>query len=111
MKTTHRRSWLAVAGLLLAFVAPVAVASESEPAEATACAAVDGGLLLGAQAEASYAFEGCWTFWAAGPCFDIYLDSSGGYWQCRLCGTTSNPGPSQCSRISIQTLNTGYWCS
>jgi hypothetical protein len=104
-----RYSWCIAAALVLALGAPAAFASQ--PTDAVARAAAEDAALLGAQTEASYAFEGCWTYWASGPCRDVYRDSSGEYWLCRLCGQTTNPGPSQCSRISIQTLNIGYWCS
>lgn len=62
-------------------------------------------------AAASWVFEGCWTPFPAGSCRDVFRDSQGGYWICRACGTTGNPGPSKCSQISTQTLATGYWCS
>jgi hypothetical protein len=58
-----------------------------------------------------WVFEGCWTYWPAGPCRDVYRDAAGQYWICKACGTTGNPSPGKCSRISIQTLNIGYWCS
>jgi hypothetical protein len=64
-----------------------------------------------APAASNWVFEGCWTYWPAGPCRDVFRDSQGGYWICRACGTTGNPGPSKCSQISSQTLAIGYWCS
>jgi len=63
------------------------------------------------QPMAGWVFEGCWAYFSAGPCYDIYRDSSGNYWKCSKCGTTKNPGPGKCSRISQQTLNQGFWCS
>lgn len=62
-------------------------------------------------AQSNWVFEGCWTYFPAGPCRDVFRDSQGGYWLCRACGTTGNPGPSKCSQISSQTLAIGYWCS
>lgn len=106
--TIVRRICLAAVLMTLVCFTPIAQAAEPSSAD---CGATAGELWLAGSTEASYEFEGCWTFWAAGPCFDIYRDSSGGYWQCKLCGTTSNPGPGQCTRTTIQTLNTGYWCS
>jgi hypothetical protein len=64
-----------------------------------------------APAQSGWVFEGCWTYWPAGPCEDVFRDSQGNYWLCRACGTTGTPGPTKCSRISPQTLAIGYWCS
>jgi hypothetical protein len=60
---------------------------------------------------ANWVHWGCWTQFSAGTCRDIYRDPQGDYWICRACGTTGSPGPSKCSRISPQTLQTGFWCS
>lgn len=109
-KMIQHHSWLAVAGLLLALGAPAALASQPQTG-AAACATADSDLFLGAQTEASYAFEGCWAYWAAGPCYDVYRDSAGAYWICRLCGQTTKPGPGQCSQIGAPALSSGYWCS
>jgi len=64
-----------------------------------------------ALAPATYTFEGCWAYFPAGPCYDIYRDGAGTYWICLKCGKTTNPGPSQCKKITLQQLNRGYWCS
>jgi len=63
------------------------------------------------QPMSNWVFEGCWTQFPAGPCYDIYRDSSGNYWKCGRCGKTKNPNPGSCSQISQQTLNSGSWCS
>lgn len=60
---------------------------------------------------ANWTFEGCWTQFSAGPCRDVYRDQQGGFWICRACGTTGNPGPGKCNPISQATLSTGFWCS
>lgn len=60
---------------------------------------------------ANWTWQGCWTQFSAGTCRDIYRDAQGDYWICRTCGTTGSPGPGKCSRISQQTLATGFWCS
>lgn len=60
---------------------------------------------------ANWTWQGCWTQFSAGTCRDIYRDAQGEYWICRACGTTGSPGPGKCSRISQQTLSTGFWCS
>lgn len=57
-----------------------------------------------------FVFEGCWAYFPSGPCYDIYRDSAGDYWICKLCLQTKNPGPKTCNRISLETLNRGYWC-
>jgi hypothetical protein len=62
-------------------------------------------------APANWTFEGCWTQFASGPCRDVFRDQQGGYWICRDCGTTGNPGPGKCNPISQATLASGFWCS
>src|SRR5262245_22443905 len=56
-------------------------------------------------------FEGCWTYFSAGPCRAIYRDSQGNYYICGKCDSSGNPGPGSCSPISPQTIQIGYWCS
>jgi hypothetical protein len=107
MKLLTRTACLAALAVLCLAAAAPASALETRQPQTCAATAVP----LAAQPDATYAFEGCWAWFPAGPCYDVYRDSSGGYWICRLCGTTTNPGPGQCSRITIQTLNTGWWCS
>lgn len=62
-------------------------------------------------AGSSFTFQGCWAYFSAGPCYDIYKDAQGNYWICSKCGQTKNPGPKTCRMISQDTLNHGYWCS
>lgn len=57
-----------------------------------------------------FVFEGCWAYFPAGPCYDIYRDSAGDYWICKKCLETKHPSPKTCSRISLEVLNRGYWC-
>ncbi len=64
-----------------------------------------------APAPSDFVFQGCWAYFASGPCYDIYRDGAGNYWICRNCGTTKKPGPAQCRPITIEQLNKGYWCS
>lgn len=59
----------------------------------------------------TWTFEGCWTFFSAGPCRDVFRDEQDNFWICRACGTTGTPSPSKCSPISQATLNIGFWCS
>jgi len=56
-------------------------------------------------------FVGCWTFYSAGPCRAVYVDTNGNHYLCGQCDSTGNPGSGSCSPISQQTLAQGYWCS
>jgi hypothetical protein len=58
-----------------------------------------------------FIFEGCWEQNQAGPCYDIFRDAAGNYWKCKKCGETKNANQSSCNPISLQTLNSGSWCS
>jgi hypothetical protein len=78
-------------------------------AEAMRPAATNGAAAV--KASQGWVFEGCWTYWPAGPCRDVFRDTQGNYWICGGCGTTGTPSTKKCSRISPQTLNIGYWCS
>lgn len=60
-----------------------------------------------APAAPGWTFEGCFTFFPAGPCRDVFRDSNGVLWICGACGTTQNPGPGKCSRLT----GSGWWCS
>lgn len=62
-------------------------------------------------AGSGFTFFGCWAYFPAGQCYDIYQDGAGNYWICSKCGQTKNPGPKTCRMISQDTLNHGYWCS
>lgn len=58
-------------------------------------------------ASPKWTFEGCFAYVAAGPCFDVYRDSSGTLWICKACGTTKKPGPGSCQVLTAP----GFWCS
>jgi len=60
---------------------------------------------------ANWIFEGCFAFFAAGPCYDVFRDSSGNYWICSKCGETNNPGPGKCRQLTAYELSHGFWCS
>lgn len=62
-------------------------------------------------ANGSRTFEGCWSYFASGPCRAIYRDTNNNYYICGNCDEYGNPGGGSCSKISQQTLNQGYWCS
>lgn len=64
-----------------------------------------------ASVPAGWHHVGCWSPYpnCAGA-KDVYQDASGNLWQCRACGTTTNPSPTSCYRSS--NLNAiGYWCA
>jgi hypothetical protein len=108
MRIVTRSAGLTLLLAVLAVVAPFAAAGEA--AAPPACASTPASFLA-TQPDAGFVFEGCWAWFPIGPCYDVYRDSTGGYWICRQCGTTTKPGSGQCSRITLQTLNTGWWCS
>jgi hypothetical protein len=67
--------------------------------------------VLALQAQSGWTNVGCWSPYP--NCVgakDVYQDSTGAQWECRACGTTTNPGPSTCYKVG--SLNSiGYWCS
>ena len=63
------------------------------------------------EAYPGWTLEGCWSPYP--NCVgakDVYRDSAGSFWQCRACGTTTNPSPSTCYK-SGNLYAIGYWCS
>jgi hypothetical protein len=60
---------------------------------------------------ASWTYSGCWSPRTGAPCVDIYRDANGDAWQCKACGTTRNPGPGKCTRVSETQLQNGRRCS
>src|ERR1044072_605624 len=64
-----------------------------------------------AKGASSWVFEGCFTLFQAGPCYDVFRDGSGNYWICAKCGQTNNPGPGTCRQLSAYELIHGWWCS
>jgi hypothetical protein len=57
--------------------------------------------------EVGWTYEGCFAYFAAGPCYDAYRDIDGDLWICSLCGTTKNPSEQTCSPLYAF----GFWCS
>lgn len=53
-----------------------------------------------------FTFEGCFTFFPAGPCRDVFRATDGTLWICKDCGTTKKP-PGGCSVLT----GSGFWCS
>lgn len=60
-------------------------------------------------AQTGWVYQGCWTPYIVGTCYDIYQDASGAYWRCKACGTTTKPSPKACGQVFPNS--TGYWCS
>jgi len=63
------------------------------------------------QAASGWYLEGCWSPYP--NCVgakDVYVDPAGNHWECRACGTTTNPSPSTCYQAS-GLHQIGYWCS
>jgi len=85
---------------------PAAVPVAPESASPPACAAA--GALDGAVATApAWTFEGCFTYFPAAPCRDVFRDDSGALWICGDCGTTKKASPRTCSPLT----GSGLWCS
>jgi hypothetical protein len=60
------------------------------------------------EASPGWTFQGCWTPFSAGTCYDVYTDSAGNHWRCAACGTTKKPNSHNCIQINPST---GLWCS
>jgi len=58
-------------------------------------------------AEGTWTYEGCFAYFASGPCYDAYRDINGDLWICSRCGTTKNPSEQTCSPLYAF----GFWCS
>lgn len=80
-------------------------ADETEASETPACSLVEDAAPV--PAANGWTFEGCFTWFPAGPCRDVFRDSNGVLWICGACGTTNNPGPGKCSKLT----GSGWWCS
>ena len=63
------------------------------------------------QAQTGWTREGCWSPYP--NCVgakDVFRDPTGAEWECKACGTTTNPGPGTCYKVgSLHSI--GYWCS
>jgi hypothetical protein len=56
-----------------------------------------------------WTFAGC--IFLGGSCKDVFIDSAGAYWVCKACGTTNNPGPGKCRKLTAYELQNALWCS
>jgi len=99
---------LLVALLIMILVLGAPIGKDSRPDAALGVAIVSA---QGQVLTSEFVFEGCWAYVSAGPCYDIFRDSSGAYWICKACGTTKNANKKSCQPISLEQLNRGFWCS
>lgn len=60
-------------------------------------------------AAANWTFVGCIQL--SQTCYDVYDDGSGALWVCKACGTTKNPGPGRCRRLTAYEIANSLWCS
>ncbi len=94
-----------LAALALVLLAVSASLSAAPIAPAQARTAVHDGA-------GSWTLVGCWSGPASGgACVDVYQDGSGAYWLCSACGTTKNPGPGKCTKVTFDELQRGRWCA
>lgn len=82
---------------------PVPIEGDAPGLEADVAASLERALMA---PSSSFTFEGCFTFFPAGPCRDVFRDSSGTLWICKDCGTTKKP-PAGCTVLT----GSGFWCS
>lgn len=57
----------------------------------------------------SWTFAGCISL--GGTCKDVFVDGDGAYWVCKACGTTNNPGPGKCRKLTAYELANALWCA
>jgi hypothetical protein len=62
-----------------------------------------------ALAAAHWTFSGCIQL--GSTCYDVYSDQQGTLWVCRACGTTNNPGPGKCRKLTAYEIANSLWCS
>ena len=60
-------------------------------------------------AAANWTFVGCIQL--GQTCYDVYDDGSGTLWVCKACGTTKNPGPGRCRKLTAYEIANSLWCS
>lgn len=56
-----------------------------------------------------------WTFYGCiqlgTQCYDVFQDAQGDLWVCKACGTTNNPTPGKCRRLTAYEIQNSRWCS
>ena len=102
-------------GFLASALAPLALASSALfPAEVRAPVedAVAIERLATEQAELDLAAQN-WTWYGCisfgSNCYDVYQDSKGALWVCLACGTTNNPNPGKCRKLTSYEIANALW--
>src|SRR5262245_49918128 len=60
-------------------------------------------------AAANWTWYGCISL--GGNCYDVYQDNKGALWVCLACGTTGNPGPGKCRKLTAYEIAHALWCA
>ena len=60
-------------------------------------------------AASNWTHSGCISL--GGNCYDVYSDSRGTLWVCLACGTTGNPSPGKCRKLTAYEIEHSLWCS
>jgi hypothetical protein len=81
----------------LAFAEELAAATDPAYAEELALAA------------ANWTWSGCIQL--GSTCYDVYSDQNGTLWVCKACGTTNNPGPGKCRKLTAYEIANSLWCA
>jgi hypothetical protein len=62
-----------------------------------------------ALAAANWTWSGCIQL--GSTCYDVYSDQNGTLWVCKACGTTNNPGPGKCRKLTAYEIANSLWCA
>lgn len=60
-------------------------------------------------AAATWTHYGCIQL--GSDCLDVFRDSKGRLWVCLACGTTQNPNPGSCRRLTAAEIANALWCA
>ena len=60
-------------------------------------------------AASNWNFYGCIQLGT--QCYDVFQDPQGDLWVCKACGTTNNPSPGKCRRLTAWEIQNSLWCS
>jgi hypothetical protein len=62
-----------------------------------------------ALAAANWTWSGCIQL--GSTCYDVYSDQNGTLWVCKACGTTGNPSPGKCRKLTAYEIANSLWCA
>ena len=62
-----------------------------------------------ALAAANWTWYGCIQL--GSTCYDVYSDQNGTLWVCKACGTTGNPSPGKCRKLTAYEIANSLWCA